>query len=107
MTQREYARNNGGPLADRHCPCAQWLSKMTAFGVSRTVLAGESVARGPDDQSAVIPPSLLPSIIVRIDRAEESQIVVVVVLVVSLVPRSLLAPNRRRFPIFSALVTEG
>lgn len=46
----EYARNNGDPFTDRHCPCAQWLSKMTAFGVPRTVLAGENGARRLDDR---------------------------------------------------------
>lgn len=49
---REYARKNGGPFTDRHCPCAQWFSKMTAFGVPRTVLAGENGAHRLDDRPA-------------------------------------------------------
>lgn len=55
----EYARNNGGPFADHHCPRAQWLSKMTAFGVPRTVLAGENGARRFDHLSTLSVVSLL------------------------------------------------
>lgn len=39
-TPREYARKNGDSFMDQHCPRAQWLFKMTAFGLPRTVLAG-------------------------------------------------------------------
>lgn len=58
-------------FTDRHCPRAQWLSKMTAFGVPCTVLAGENETRRIDDRLVAISP-LLSLTIVRIDHEKES-----------------------------------
>lgn len=83
-TPREYARNNGGPVQpDQHCPRAQWHFKMTAFGLPRTVPAGETGVRRRGDRLhsfslfslslslCVTEPGLSSSLIVRESRHEE------------------------------------